>query len=89
MTPQAEQRIRDAAAALGEAIVAALAHDERDAGPDRLLSVDAAAGALGVGRSLAYDLIAGGRLKSHKVGRRRLVSTSAIAAYLAADENVR
>lgn len=55
---------------------------EAEAGPrapDRLLSVGDAATALGVGRSSVYAEIATGRLRSVKVGRRRLVPASAIA----------
>ena len=50
--------------------------------PDRLLSVDAAADALGIRRSLAYQLIGSGAIRSVKVGRRRLVPASAVATYI-------
>lgn len=50
--------------------------------PDRLLSVDEAAAMLGQGRSRIYQEIAAGRLRSCKAGRRRLVSSSAITAYI-------
>ncbi|MDP8905439.1 MAG: helix-turn-helix domain-containing protein [Chloroflexota bacterium] len=68
------------AAAVAE-LVDALRDELRPApyAPDRLLSVDEAAAAAGVGRSLLYDLIARGRLRSVKAGRRRLVPSSAIA----------
>lgn len=49
--------------------------------PARLYSVEEAAELLGVGRSLAYDLIHAGELRSIKAGRRRLVSSSAIVEY--------
>jgi excisionase family DNA binding protein len=52
--------------------------------PDRLLSVDEAAAALGCGRTLVYDEIGAGRLRSLRVGRRRLVPSGAIADYIAA-----
>ncbi|MGC8635251.1 MAG: excisionase family DNA-binding protein [Candidatus Limnocylindrales bacterium] len=52
--------------------------------PDRLLSVDEAADALGIGRSRLYEEIGTGRLRSLKVGRRRLVPASAITAYIEA-----
>ena len=52
--------------------------------PDRLLSVDEAADALGIGRSRLYEEVATGRLRSLKVGRRRLVPASAITAYIEA-----
>lgn len=54
--------------------------------PDRLLNVDEAAAALGIGRTAVYNLIAAGRLKSVTSGRRRLVSTGAIATYIASLE---
>jgi excisionase family DNA binding protein len=44
----------------------------------RLLRVDEAARLLGIGRSLAYDLIRTGRLRSIKIGSRRLVPLAAI-----------
>lgn len=50
--------------------------------PDRLLSIDQAAGALSLGRSLIYGEIAAGRLASLKVGRRRLIPAEAIANYI-------
>jgi excisionase family DNA binding protein len=49
--------------------------------PDRLLDIEAAAAALSCGRTLVYGEIARGALRSVKVGRRRLVPASAIAAY--------
>ncbi|MCX4470797.1 excisionase family DNA-binding protein [Micromonospora sp. NBC_01655] len=44
----------------------------------RVLRVDEAARALGIGRSLVYELIRSGRLRSFKVGSRRLIPASAI-----------
>jgi excisionase family DNA binding protein len=44
----------------------------------RVLRVEEAAELLGVGRSLAYDLIRDGRLRSFKVGSRRLVPIAAV-----------
>ena len=49
--------------------------------PDRLLSIDEAAKALGIGRSMTYELIGRGDLRSLKIGRRRVVASSAIADY--------
>lgn len=46
--------------------------------PDRLYSIPEAAERMGIGRSLVYAEIAAGRLRSVKVGRRRLVPASAI-----------
>ena len=51
--------------------------------PDRLLSVDEAAAALGIGRSRLYDELTAQRVRSVKVGRRRLVPSGAIADYIA------
>jgi excisionase family DNA binding protein len=50
----------------------------------RVLRVEEAARALGIGRSLAYDLIRSGRLRSFKVGSRRLIPASAIDEAIAA-----
>jgi len=50
--------------------------------PDRLLSVLEAATMLGLGRSALYGELQGGRLRSVKVGRRRLVPAAAVAAYI-------
>jgi excisionase family DNA binding protein len=47
--------------------------------PDRLLSIEQAARALGIGRTALYSEIGAGRLRSVKVGRRRLVPSSAIS----------
>lgn len=44
----------------------------------RVLRVEEAARALGIGRSLTYDLIRSGRLRSFKVGSRRLIPATAI-----------
>jgi excisionase family DNA binding protein len=49
--------------------------------PDRLLSVDEAAALLGIGRSMLYDLIAAQRIRSLRVGRRRLIPSGAIADF--------
>ena len=77
------------AAALAELVGALRAelHPEAEAGrlaPERLLSVDEAAGLLGIGRSALYGEIGAGRLASVKVGRRRLVPSGAIAEFVAA-----
>jgi excisionase family DNA binding protein len=49
----------------------------------RVLRVEEAAQLLGIGRSLAYDLIRSGQLRSIKIGRRRLVPLDAIAEAIA------
>lgn len=51
--------------------------------PDRLLSIDEAGTMLGLGRSALYGELQAGRLASLKVGRRRLVSASAIRDFIA------
>jgi excisionase family DNA binding protein len=50
----------------------------------RVLRVEEAARLLGVGRSLAYDLIRSGRLRSIKIGSRRLVPVAAVDEAIAA-----
>jgi excisionase family DNA binding protein len=82
MTDRLDAALRELIEALREALV-----QEADAGPrtpDRLLSVCEAADALGIGRTAAYKELRAGRLRSVKVGRRRLVSSSAIGDYIAA-----
>jgi excisionase family DNA binding protein len=44
----------------------------------RLLSVEDAARCAGVGRSMMYELLARGRVRSVKLGRRRLVPSDAL-----------
>jgi excisionase family DNA binding protein len=66
-----------AAAALRDA-----AHASQDDGPPALLSVEEAARRLGVGRTVAYGLIRSGELRSHRIGRRRLVSAAAVAEFV-------
>ena len=46
------------------------------------VSVEEAADALGVGRSTLFELIRDGRLGSIKVGKRRLVPTDELKAFL-------
>ncbi len=52
------------------------------AAPDRLYDLDACAALLSLGRSKVYAEIAAGRLRTIKVGRRRLVSASAVRDYI-------
>jgi len=79
-------RLALALAELVDALRAEIATEARpDAGaPDRLLSVDEAAALLGIGRSRLYDELTAQRVRSVKVGRRRLVPSGAIADYIAA-----
>jgi excisionase family DNA binding protein len=83
MAPDREAAIRSAVDALVTAILAAATPEPADA-PDRLLSVDEAAAQMGIGRSMLYDLIAGQRIISIKVGRRRLLASGVIADYIRA-----
>lgn len=82
MTDRLETAIRELAAALLAELEAETAGQE----PDRLLSVSDAADALGIGRTLAYAEMQRGRLRSVKVGRRRLVPSSALGAYSARED---
>jgi len=79
-----EAAVQEAVQALAAALLAAARAGQPDpAGPDRLYSVDEAARALGVGRSAVYNELAAGRLRSLKVGRRRLIPSGAIAERVA------
>lgn len=49
----------------------------------RLNSIESTMAQLGLGRSKVYELIASGELRSVKVGRRRLVSDTAINEFVA------
>jgi excisionase family DNA binding protein len=65
-------------------LVAALRDElaaERPTGPapERLLTIAEAAEAMSVGRTSIYGLIDAGKLRSLKVGRRRLIPASAVA----------
>lgn len=83
MTDRLDAAIRELIEALRESV-----RQEAQAGPrtpDRLLSIDEAAEALGIGRTLAYGLIGRGELRSVKAGRRRLVPSTAVSDYAARD----
>lgn len=67
---------------LVDAIRAELTTTSIEPQPDRLLSVPDAADALGIGRSMLYGEIAAGRIRTVKVGRRRLVPSGAVRAYI-------
>ena len=75
------QDIETAVRGLVDALRAELT-TSNDSEPDRLLSIPAAADALGIGRSMLYGEISRGRIWTIKVGRRRLVSSSAIHDYI-------
>lgn len=77
MTPAGELRIRAAIAELAESIMAGIGESGAP-GPDRLLSVRQAAELAGIGRTRLYAEIGSGRVRSVRVGRRRLIPASAI-----------
>lgn len=86
MTTDHEAAVHEAVHALASALLAAARANEPDrAGPDRLYSVGDAMRLLSIGRSALYGELAAGRLRSLKVGRRRLVPSGAIAEYVARD----
>jgi excisionase family DNA binding protein len=80
-----EAAVRSAVDALAAAILAAVrAEGSADPNaPQRLLSVDDACAQLSIKRSALYGELGAGRLRSVKVGRRRLVPSGAVAAYIA------
>ncbi|AVH21179.1 helix-turn-helix transcriptional regulator [Nocardia cyriacigeorgica] len=49
---------------------------------ERLHRIPEACGRLGIGRSYLYELMGAGRIRSVKVGRRRLVPESAIREFI-------
>ena len=54
--------------------------------PAVLYSVDEAASALRLSKSVLYELIRSGRLRTVKAGRRRLVPVAALTEYVASLE---
>lgn len=80
-----DEAIRAAVDALADAVIAAIraeAAAAREPASDRLMSIDEAAAALGIGRSHLYAEIGAGRLRSLTSGRRRLVPSSAVTEYI-------
>jgi len=73
-------RIEAAVAELVDALRAESSPPDTD--PPRLLSIAEAGQALGVGRSLLYNELSAGRLRSVKVGKRRLVPANAVREYV-------
>jgi len=51
--------------------------------PPRLLSIPRAARELGVCRTVVYELLRDGKIKSVKIGRRRLIPHDAVEAFIA------
>ncbi len=81
MTDRLALAISELIEALRETVRAEAAAAPR--APDRLLSVDEAASALGLGRSLLYAELGAGRLRSVKCGRRRLIPAEAVTEFIA------
>lgn len=80
-----EDRIEVAVRGLVDALRDELAATANQPTPDRLLDLRTASDLLGIGRSHLYGEMAAGRLRSIKVGRRRLIPSGALAAYIAPD----
>lgn len=74
----------DALAAAADALRAAARSPRAAAAPPDMLSVDDAARRLGISRTTLYQLADRGGLRTVKVGRRRLVAASDLAAYIEA-----
>jgi excisionase family DNA binding protein len=73
-------RVTDAVLELVAALRAELAAASAPAPDvDRLLAIPEAADVLGISRSALYSAMATGHLRSVKVGRRRLIPSSALA----------
>lgn len=83
MTQDHAGRIRAACEALGDALIAAVAETSTAPLPDRLLSVEEAAEAIGVTRSTLYEHVLP-VLRTVRVGRRVLVPSRAVDDYIAA-----
>lgn len=81
MTARLDAAIHELVEAIAESVRAEAATSP--ATPDRLYSIPEAADALSIGRSALYGEIAAGRLRSVKVGRRRLVPSSAVRELIA------
>ena len=76
--------VTELVAALRDEIATERRPSERE--PERLLSIEQAARALGIGRTALYSEIGAGRIRSVKVGRRRLVPSSAISEVASGQE---
>jgi excisionase family DNA binding protein len=77
MSDRLSTAVIELVAALRDEIATDPRPSERE--PDGLLSIEQAARSLGIGRTALYSEIGAGRIRSVKVGRRRLVPSSAIS----------
>lgn len=77
-------RIETATRALVDALRAEITTTSNEPEPDRLLSIPDAADALGIGRSMLYGEISANRIRTIRIGRRRLIPASALADYIGA-----
>ena len=77
MSDRLQAAVMELVEALRDEIAVEARPSERE--PDHLLSIERAALALGIGRTALYSEIWAGRIRSVKVGRRRLVPSSAIS----------
>jgi excisionase family DNA binding protein len=84
MSDRLRAAVMELVEALRDEIAVEAPRSERE--PDRLLSMQQAAKALGIGRTALYSEIGAGRIRSVKVGRRRLVPSSAITEVAAGRE---
>jgi excisionase family DNA binding protein len=82
MSDRIEFAVRELVQALRAEVAAAARPPD---GPPALLSIQEAARRLSVGRTRLYDEIGAGRLRSVRIGRRRLVPADALAALAAGD----
>jgi len=77
MTGRLDAAVSELADAIREEVRAELAGPTD--GPPELLSIGQAAHRLGVGRTALYALITAGRLRSIRIGRRRLIPGDSLA----------
>jgi excisionase family DNA binding protein len=84
MSDRLTAAVTELVAALRDEIATQRRPSERE--PDRLLSIEQAARVLGIGRTALYSEIGAGRIRSVKVGRRRLVPSSAISEVASGQE---
>lgn len=78
MTVQ-EDRVRALALELAEALLEVVrAEAAQPADVPKLVSIDEAAEILGIRRTAFYGLIQRGEIRTHKIGRRRLVSVASL-----------